>query len=611
MPLSSTSSRGPSATSSPSITSRSTCATRRGLRFSRQQRRRQVDHHPHAVRPAEADQRHGDCRRRRRRQGSGRREAPHRLHVAALLAVRAADGRPEHPLLRRHLRLDRREARGAPAVRASTWPGLHGREQTQRAGSRRRLAAAAGARMRHPPRAADRVPGRADRRRRSAVAAPVLDADRSARRGRASPSWSRRTISTKPNTAIGIAIIHAGRLAAIGTTEELKRVFDGRADSRGPAAKPVDAMRLLDACRTSRRRASSARPCTRCCRRRGRVRHAAARLRRPACRSRRSMPVEPSLEDVFLEVVVERRGRSMRKALPSRRKEFRQIVRDRRTLMILLFVPAFFLLLYGYALNWDIRHVGLAVDDRDGRPRAARSSRRSSTPAISISVRDQSDERRQIDRLMDSQRRCAPCWSSRRASARPCRTGRPVAGPGAAERRQRQHGDDGDGLRADDLRSESARYSAVAGAVARRRWSRSSRASGTTRSCAARCSSCPGLIAYIAMITAVVSTALSIVREKERGTMEQVRMAPLDAASFVVGKTIPYFVDLAGVGVRRSSWSRWCCSGCRCAARGCCCCSRCRCSWSARSDSVCSFRASPTPSRSRFRSRCSCRSCRR
>src|SRR5262245_66352468 len=52
----------------------------------------------------------------------------------------------------------------------------------------------------------------------------------------------------------------------------------------------------------------------------------------------------------------------------------------------------------------------------------------------------------------------------------------------------------------------------------------------------------PGLIAYIAMITAVVSTALSIVREKERGTMEQVRMAPLDAASFVAGKTIPYFV---------------------------------------------------------------------
>jgi ABC-2 type transport system permease protein len=52
----------------------------------------------------------------------------------------------------------------------------------------------------------------------------------------------------------------------------------------------------------------------------------------------------------------------------------------------------------------------------------------------------------------------------------------------------------------------------------------------------------PGLIAYIVMITSVVSTSLSIVREKERGTMEQVRMSPLDATSFVLGKTIPYYL---------------------------------------------------------------------
>ena len=70
----------------------------------------------------------------------------------------------------------------------------------------------------------------------------------------------------------------------------------------------------------------------------------------------------------------------------------------------------------------------------------------------------------------------------------------------------------------------------------------SNRASGTTRELRSALFLVPGLIAYIAMMTAVVSTALSIVREKERGTMEQVRMAPLDAASFVVGKTIPYFV---------------------------------------------------------------------
>jgi ABC-2 type transport system permease protein len=52
----------------------------------------------------------------------------------------------------------------------------------------------------------------------------------------------------------------------------------------------------------------------------------------------------------------------------------------------------------------------------------------------------------------------------------------------------------------------------------------------------------PGLIAYIAMLTAVVSTALSIVKEKEAGTMEQVRMAPIGPLPYVVGKTAPYFV---------------------------------------------------------------------
>jgi ABC-2 type transport system permease protein len=44
------------------------------------------------------------------------------------------------------------------------------------------------------------------------------------------------------------------------------------------------------------------------------------------------------------------------------------------------------------------------------------------------------------------------------------------------------------------------------------------------------------------MITAVVSTALSIVREKERGTIEQIRMAPISTFSFVAGKTLPYLV---------------------------------------------------------------------
>jgi ABC-2 type transport system permease protein len=52
----------------------------------------------------------------------------------------------------------------------------------------------------------------------------------------------------------------------------------------------------------------------------------------------------------------------------------------------------------------------------------------------------------------------------------------------------------------------------------------------------------PGLIAFILMITAVVSTALSVVREKERGTLAQLRLTPLTTTELVIGKTVPFLV---------------------------------------------------------------------
>ena len=65
------------------------------------------------------------------------------------------------------------------------------------------------------------------------------------------------------------------------------------------------------------------------------------------------------------DLKVRRYGRTAGAALAVARKELRQIGRDRTTLLTLLFVPAFFLLVYGYALNFDIRHVRLAVQDND------------------------------------------------------------------------------------------------------------------------------------------------------------------------------------------------------------------------------------------------------
>ena len=52
----------------------------------------------------------------------------------------------------------------------------------------------------------------------------------------------------------------------------------------------------------------------------------------------------------------------------------------------------------------------------------------------------------------------------------------------------------------------------------------------------------PGLIGFILVLTAVVSTSLTVVREKERGTMEQIMVSPLKPVEVILGKTIPYML---------------------------------------------------------------------
>jgi len=218
------------------------------------------------------------------------------------------------------------------------------------------------------------------------------------------------------------------------------------------------------------------------------------------------------------------------------RKEFRQIARDTRTLLILLFFPAFVLLLFGYALNFDIRHVKLAVDDRD-RSAESRSLISAFVNSGYFDLVAEVDDAA-TTRLMDRDQVRAVLVIPRGFS-RALQTGRPAAVQVLLNGDNANTATTVMGYAVTIIRGESAKYAAPAAgppliSVEPRIWYNPELRSALFL--------VPGLIAYIAMITAVVSTALSIVREKERGTLEQVRMAPLDAASFVVGKTIPYFV---------------------------------------------------------------------
>jgi ABC-2 type transport system permease protein len=56
----------------------------------------------------------------------------------------------------------------------------------------------------------------------------------------------------------------------------------------------------------------------------------------------------------------------------------------------------------------------------------------------------------------------------------------------------------------------------------------------------------PGLVAILLQIVAIVLTAISIVREREKGTLEQLLVTPIDPLGLMLGKLAPYlFVGLA------------------------------------------------------------------
>ena len=235
----------------------------------------------------------------------------------------------------------------------------------------------------------------------------------------------------------------------------------------------------------------------------------------------------------------------MKRAWAVSLKELRQIVRDRRTLVILLFIPAFFLFLYGYALNFDIRHVTLAVQDRDGSVESRELlARFTSSTYFDIAAIVRSDA--ELDAVMDR-------GEARAALVIPEGFARRLQRGETAEVQVILDGDNANtattvlGYATAVLREASAALGgpvqpAIVGVESRVWYNPELRSTLFL---------VPGLISYISMITAVVSTALSIVREKESGTMEQIRMAPISTVAYVIGKTVPYLLlsQLTGIAV--------------------------------------------------------------
>ena len=211
-------------------------------------------------------------------------------------------------------------------------------------------------------------------------------------------------------------------------------------------------------------------------------------------------------------------------------KELRQIRRDRRTLLVLAFVPAFFLIVFGYALNFDIRNIALAVEDRDG----TAESRALVSAFVNSGYFDLAAavwSPAEAVRLLDTN-------EARAVLVIPEGYSRTRATGDAAQVQVIVNGDNANtattviGYATSILRAAAGERAVIN--VEPRIWYNPELRSTLFL--------VPGLIAYITMLMAVTSTSLSVVREKESGTIEQVRMAPIGTFPFIAGKALPHFV---------------------------------------------------------------------
>jgi len=229
-------------------------------------------------------------------------------------------------------------------------------------------------------------------------------------------------------------------------------------------------------------------------------------------------------------------------------KELRQVRRDPLSLLMLIAFPAFMLVLYGFALNFDVRHVPLAVQDRDRSP-ASRDLVASFTHSTYFDLVATPGPGTDLDALVE--RRAA-----RAVLVIPEEFGRDLAAGRSAVVQLLLDGADST-TAATVLGYARALVSETNADLVTDALARAGRRPAPPLSLAPRVLYnpelestqflLPGLIGLLMMITAVLSTALSVVREKERGTMEQLRVAPLRTFELILGKTFPYLgVSLLG-----------------------------------------------------------------
>jgi ABC-2 type transport system permease protein len=225
------------------------------------------------------------------------------------------------------------------------------------------------------------------------------------------------------------------------------------------------------------------------------------------------------------------------------RKEFLHVLRDPRSLGMAIAIPMLLLMLYGYALTLDVDNVPLVVWDQS-QSQASRELISRFAGSRYFSLRAYVRTYRDVEAAIDSAQAFVALiiprgFAGQVESGRPAPVQLIVDGSdsntatlavGYAEAVVLTYSQ---GIALQQIQRSSGRAPRPPLELRPRVWFNADLES--------RNYIIPGLIAVIMMVIAAMLTSLTVAREWERGTMEQLISTPLKGRELILGKLLPYF----------------------------------------------------------------------
>jgi ABC-2 type transport system permease protein len=225
------------------------------------------------------------------------------------------------------------------------------------------------------------------------------------------------------------------------------------------------------------------------------------------------------------------------------KKELVQVLRDSRSLIIVLIMPVILVLLFGYGVNLDLKRLPIYVYDRDGSQQSQDLLKRfqaSDYFEIVRVVKNYSELTRAIDDGHAKMGIVIPWnFSQRLHDGRPAQVQALVDGTddntanvliGYSQAVVQGYSSD---IQLDWLRDRGQIAQPVPVSVETRTWYNEDLESSAFI--------VPGVLALVMSVIGAFLTSLTIAREWERGTMEQLISTPVTPLEIMFGKLVPYF----------------------------------------------------------------------